>query len=667
MAPTPSIASTTATAVADDQVSVLSRGSTLRGDGQKSKWSSKLTLVGGTSSKDAKDVYEETGSDREVPTTFTFGRNQVAPLVALSQLQDHLRLLAAFHSLRQECYACEKGDDKEQAWSTYLNRANHRFSIYLDKVLTWENIGMKPDRRSTGEMLDLDKKKAEESVMEFTDVREELLPPLDVAMMWHAYRLNPGRLLEDAARMPSRRILSRVNFPLEGLSRRLNLSSMQIQSKPAETFWTEATSTPFQLATQTTLGDEKGEGLVIECPVCCTDPSGPRRHLVSWQTLAHPNWRFTCERCGSRVNNEVMRGQQFYQDLTTWLQDAGEGPNCFRMRGGLLSARNGKYFPEDPHAPVLCRLYDYKRGVSSEEEGMSGLVRFPPMEEAADKKTKSPGKPFERCIPLQHFEEARGRIGELAEIINMNVVSRESIKNEMAAIDLRRRVSLLFTFYMDGDPFSPSSVDLVEAVKRQFSFVDEMHGMGWSSVDRIQDEFDVGSLAQSIVRYHKWLNVLLQHKDMLCPTLDIDLAWHTHQLFCSYQLDCFRVLDFFVDHDDKIEVTTLGGAFDKTGRLWYDMYKQPYSICGCAVHAGSTNIGKVALGSVLNKLKGKKSEKVAEDQEPVRDQATHPSNHNMVVADTYNIGRFTNERRRQMEAEDVQKGRRDEGHADVFM
>lgn len=38
-------------------------------------------------------------------------------------------------------------------------------------------------------------------------IPEDALPPLDVAMLWHAYMLNPGRYAEDAAGVDVRHIL----------------------------------------------------------------------------------------------------------------------------------------------------------------------------------------------------------------------------------------------------------------------------------------------------------------------------------------------------------------------------------------------------------------------------------------------------------------------------
>lgn len=708
-----SITSTTTATTARDDVSVLSRGSTLR---PRSAWASSLTLLPFTSKKkgdkgdDAEDQDKDEDGDEQAhneeeeancPSTFTFGPKRVEPFVSLDQLESHLKVMAAFHSLRERCRHNRHGDksttargkgkenEEDQPWTMYLMQANDRFDQYIERVLTWRNLGVDPDSRSAKDMLDLDSAKAEEAraSIHFYDLKEEMLPPLDVAMMWHAYRLNPGRLLEDAARVPSLRILSRVNFPLELLSQRLNAQTMQLESKPAETFWTETTGLSFLLdpsmstpASSTkkdpTAPDDDGQGdptlgRMIECPVCITAKSGPQRHFLPWDKLSRPGgWKFRCERCQSRVTPDVLQGYRFYQDLQAWLED---GSGTFRMRGGLLSPRNGKYYPDDAHAPILCRLYPYRRLVDAAQEGMDALVRFPPQERTKAGWAKTVKTPYPEMKASDHFEEAGGSLNEMATILQAHVLEREAVGNESIAIDLRRRLSLLFKFYREGDAFSPCSLDLVEAVKRQFSFVDEMHGMGWTSNSgTFEKEGDVTpSLARSIVRYHKWLNVLFIHKELLCPTLDIDLSWHTHQLSCSYQLDCFRILNFFVDHDDKIEATTLGKAFDNTGRLWYDMYQQPYSLCGCAVHAGAggSSASRIKkLTSILGGSRGRdKSSSKQSSNDGEKRPATHPSEHNLVHSKDSRVSDLLSDIRLTKERKDTEKGRRAEGHPDPFM
>ena len=66
------------------------------------------------------------------------------------------------------------------------------------------------------------------------------------------------------------------------------------------------------------------------------------------------------------------------------------------------------------------------------------------------------------------------------------------------------------------------------------------------------------------------------------PTLDVDLAWHTHQLspdqYYNYSLSITRV---FVDHNDKIDEDKLATSFDWMVKTYQQKYGEVYSECFC--------------------------------------------------------------------------------------
>lgn len=128
------------------------------------------------------------------------------------------------------------------------------------------------------------------------------------------------------------------------------------------------------------------------------------------------------------------------------------------------------------------------------------------------------------------------------------------------------RVQRVLRAYSDDKPFS---VDLVNAIVRQCSFVDKMHEFGWSSPGFFDLPEDELVLQHAIARYHGYVHIsddsigcgswsaLLRRfldlisqspKTMLVPTLDIDLVWHTHQLMGSwYHADCGEYLGRYID------------------------------------------------------------------------------------------------------------------------
>ena len=57
----------------------------------------------------------------------------------------------------------------------------------------------------------------------------------------------------------------------------------------------------------------------------------------------------------------------------------------------------------------------------------------------------------------------------------------------------------MLSAYFDDRPFS---VDLAEAVVRQGSFIDKMHGFGWTAAKYFDKPIDEVVLVHAITRYH---------------------------------------------------------------------------------------------------------------------------------------------------------------------
>lgn len=69
---------------------------------------------------------------------------------------------------------------------------------------------------------------------------------------------------------------------------------------------------------------------------------------------------------------------------------------------------------------------------------------------------------------------------------------------------------------------------------------------------------------------------------MPVPTLDIDLAWHTHQLSpSSYYVRTVTLRGRFLDHNDRVREDSLAEAFEFTCYAYQDTYGTVYSECMC--------------------------------------------------------------------------------------
>ncbi|KAG6819750.1 hypothetical protein H0H93_009050 [Arthromyces matolae] len=172
------------------------------------------------------------------------------------------------------------------------------------------------------------------------------------------------------------------------------------------------------------------------------------------------------------------------------------------------------------------------------------------------------------------------------------------------------------------------SVELVGAVIRQGSFVTKMHDLQWTQPGFFDSEVDKVALQHAIARYHGFLDLMTEAPGSLhVPTLDIDLAWHTHQLMGeTYNNDCMTYVRRYIDHDDRVEEHALSNAFEMTCRAWKDRFGMPYTHCGCP-------LPKATLGDRLSRRFLPLTIKQERAYLPVCEDlggATHPSDHNAV-------------------------------------
>ncbi|KAM7183571.1 Protein of unknown function (DUF1399) domain containing protein [Naviculisporaceae sp. PSN 640] len=138
-------------------------------------------------------------------------------------------------------------------------------------------------------------------------------------------------------------------------------------------------------------------------------------------------------------------------------------------------------------------------------------------------------------------------------------------------------------------PETTLAKELFDAVLRQNSFIDKMSHHLWIRSPALK-----GTLRRSIERYSKFLQLQRldtkitgrregEKKTMLVPTLDIDLAWHTHQ--CSggraYMMATRTLVGRFINHDDKIGDGDLADGSAETRRLWRLRFGSEYRTCLC--------------------------------------------------------------------------------------
>ncbi|KIM61444.1 hypothetical protein SCLCIDRAFT_16109 [Scleroderma citrinum Foug A] len=439
-------------------------------------------------------------------------------LVTPTQLKGHLALLHAFHTLKTSVQdgndsrfpAAARKLDERRRWAWFVALAVERFERWC---VTIEDM----------------------------DVEWRGLPPIDVAMVWHAYLLNPSWYAEDTMRIPILGTLAKYNQAMSTCLEFPTLLTTETPHHQRTETWCLRTGTPYHPFDAVVNLTHKS----IECPQCTwglsvafldTDGMG----------YSQENFKTTCL-CGFRITMDNLGMYKFVKNIIE------QNPPASYLAGSLHTPHNSN---------------DTLRA-----EGMKQAI-------------------------------ARAR-------------------------PLARMIARVLGAYTDDRLFS---VDLVGAVLRQASFVQKMHDLGWTNPGFFDSEEDAIVLKHCITRYHAFLGLMAESQgSFFVPTIDIDLAWHTHQLLARrYQEDCLELVGRYVNHDDKVEEDKLATSFDVTCRAWQDRYGVPYMYCGCPPPGERFGQRLRRLFSDGN-LKGDHpgSSLVPTDDATAR-AATHPSDHNAV-------------------------------------
>ena len=157
--------------------------------------------------------------------------------------------------------------------------------------------------------------------------------------------------------------------------------------------------------------------------------------------------------------------------------------------------------------------------------------------------------------------------------LNAKIDSNRSLSVIQQGIDLIDKYERLFAVWQERFPF-----ELKGAVIRQSVFVEKMNGLLWIRSPALD-----GTLRRAIDRYTKFLKILKDHPgNMIVPTLDIDLAWHTHQCQgMGYRQSMIKRVGRFINHDDTVAPFALGDGFAWSRKIWRVNFGKEYKMCGC--------------------------------------------------------------------------------------
>ncbi|KAI9572329.1 hypothetical protein HD554DRAFT_2015301 [Boletus coccyginus] len=495
------------------------------------------------------------------PTTYTVGRHRTHPLVEARHLRGHLALLHAFDILRRDV---ESGDVSRFPQDVRTMDVETRWGWFV-------SLAVERFRRWC---------------VSVRDVRagtiENTLPPIDVVMVWHAYLLNPIWYAEDTIRVPT---LSSLPQYTEYLTDSPELLTNWPHPDQAQ-FWRDKTMTPYDpFDSARVLTD-----VTLQCPHCEFWTPVP---ILAPEGRGYAQSKFAaiCSFCCGIITKESLGLFKFAKDVVMEESD------------GLVAFLAGTLHSRDEMSDTR-RASLIKNRVRSRIKAFSG-------------RSSMSGRP----IPAKDVMDALDySASKFSAKLKASLIARMYVRwcNHPFV-----RTNRILHAYSDDRPFS---IELVGAVLRQGSFVRKMAELGWTHPGFLSDSDGAIILEHCVARYHAYLNLIAGSPgSFFVPTLDIDLAWHTHQLMADrYQKDCKGLVGRYVDHDDKVEENHLATAFDVTCRAWIDRYKVPYTYCGCP-HPGTT------LGQRVRRvLEGNQPPDTVLQPPATATPGTHPSDHNAV-------------------------------------
>ncbi|KAM3418096.1 hypothetical protein BST61_g6301 [Cercospora zeina] len=447
----------------------------------------------------------------------------------------------------------------EKRWAIYVQRAVDRFE-------TWWNA-IAPDSRWADRTQLVRDGKAETVCLPFTKdaffLDASTLPPVDVLMVWHAFQLNPRCYLEDCIRQ-GRMDLWNSAMPFEAIARSIDSTTFVYEDRAtARSHFVELTGRPWDNVAE-------ADGRIVKCLHCDSITNE-----VPWTAALFGDWPITdrsaleekvdiflserngycdkdflyaCRGCGDNITHETMRIGRFVDDVKLLLN------HNIPMKGTILGIKG-----------IPSRAY----GVKDETTDFIGMPN-----EIIKAGVRSH---FEtRSLrQLDLFTEVRDRM-ELA--MKDKKLMRQARGSLSATLLRYERVGVrkLMSRYWDNS--SPFSIDLLGAVIRQGSFIEKMHNIDWLHSPALPS-----TMNRLITKYGNFITIMRQNPThMAVPTLDVDLAWHTHQLYpARYMQYTVDQCKHFIDHDDKIAEVKLNDSFAWTSKAYSRLTGLPYSECTC--------------------------------------------------------------------------------------
>ena len=320
--------------------------------------------------------------------------------------------------------------------------------------------------------------------------------------------------------------------------------------------------------------------------------------LASGEGFSDRDFKSHCSACGITLTHDLLRANKFCIDVKQLLSDKTPMP------GTILGLR-GLPFKVGIYNEV--KWYAVFRAVNNLLlAGLGKRILDQP---------RLNGEGFNESM-----SRIRDMIGEtMTDNHKYMRAIRDSASHRMTRLERVGFRKMMSRYWENSSPFA---LDLVGAVVRQGGFIEKMHDIDWLHSPALP-----ATMTRLILKYERFIGIMEDATNMAVPTLDVDLAWHTHQLNPpSYLRYVLKTARQFVDHDDKVAEVALNDAFAWTCKTYEKKYGGKYSECTCW-YCESVREQNTSKSSRIFSSKGKQT---VHDTEQDPKKSVHISAHNAV-------------------------------------
>lgn len=453
----------------------------------------------------------------------------------------HLKLLRCFAEMKGKvCHGLTSEKDIEIVWKAFVTNAVRRFIIFITILKKTFPENFNSPVCDMYEISSFVEQRSKNSKLE--SFITTVLPPLDVLMVWHSFMLNPKSAFDDFARNEFLSFLF-IPFPLKMIDDAISNTDFTFHPQIAhiqkfnDLCYKAGTVIGYNAYEQPFIPEQIE--VDIRCPICNFPLTKAKlsdiktnRGFADGEFSARKSKDSKCM-CGfdEKITHDDLRKRQLVSDI--W--STRIFPSIYRYKSRHMAKDTKKRFNQVQHInDWLKPIVGYtKLAVTDPKNSLNHIV--------------------------DQFRQVHCRA------IPTRLVFREYLT--MNPIHLT---------YSLANTFVPTE-DLVGCVLRQERFIKKMNDINW-----LESPWIKASMENGLKRYNNFFHLFARSFDMLVPTLDIDLFWHTHQLsFYYYFKSCQAIGRSFIDHNDKVDQTHLDNSFEKTAKLYRSKYKEDYTFCTC--------------------------------------------------------------------------------------